>query len=199
MGESINVLNQVGGQSIGLGGMREQEPADTWAVHQLYHAAAPKHVQYAEAWTSHRWDPGTKRGPGKFWRAFVVEDGYQMVAYAGVRCSSGVALIEFMYLPEQSGRVGQFVRAVLDRVAAEAGPTRVYVPARGYQQELQTALAEIGFLNLGDQQLLIKYTTAKVTARVTNSAIGLPAEVRERVPKQVPTYLNRPIREEKPA
>src|SRR5215213_5269322 len=36
--------------------LRLQEPADTWAIHQLYAAAAPRQVQEIEALTSHIWD-----------------------------------------------------------------------------------------------------------------------------------------------
>src|SRR5215212_9197782 len=36
--------------------LRLQEPADTWAIHQLYAASAPRQVQEIEALTSHVWD-----------------------------------------------------------------------------------------------------------------------------------------------
>ena len=199
MDESVHVLNGVKGRPPDPAGIREQDPADTWAVHQLYHAAVPKHVQYAEAWTSHRWDVKSKSGPGRLWRAFVMEAGYQMIAYAGVRCANGVAAIRFMYLPERTECVPSFVRDVIGQVSAAAAPVRIYVAAPGYQQELRSALGDQGFQEVSEQHLLIKYTTAKVSARVANAAIGLPAEVLERVPKQVPTYLKGPVREEKPA
>jgi hypothetical protein len=129
----------------------------------------------------------------------VVEEGYQMVGYAGVRCSGSTAVLEAMYLPDRSVCVADFLRSVLGKVAETLAPSRIYATARGYQEELRTALADEGFQLLGEQQLMIKYTTAKVSARAATATIGLPAEVRERVPKQVPTYLNRPVREETPA
>jgi hypothetical protein len=199
MDETIHLLSRVGDRSAGVSGVREQEPADTWAVHQLYHAAAPRHVQYAEAWTSNRWDVADKKGDGKDRRAYVVEEGYQLVGYAGVRCSGSTAVLEVMYLPDRGHCVADFLRSVVGKVAQAEGSSRIYATARGYQQELRTALDDEGFQLLGDQQLMIKYTTAKVSARVATATIGLPAEVRERVPKQVPTYLNRPVREETPA
>jgi hypothetical protein len=88
---------------------------------------------------------------------------------------------------------------VLGKVAETLKPSRIYATARGYQEELRTALSDEGFQLLADQQLMIKYTAAKVSARATPATIALPVEVRERVPKQVPTYLNRPVREETPA
>src|SRR5215218_2795753 len=41
--------------------LRLQEPADTWAIHQLYAAAAPRQVQEIEALTSHVWDMDQSR------------------------------------------------------------------------------------------------------------------------------------------
>lgn len=199
MDESIHLLDRIANrESVGVG-IRDQEPADTWAVHKLYHAALPTHMQYAEAWTSHRWDMAAAKGARKIWRAYVMEDGYQVVAYAGVRCSGSSAVIESMYLTDRTQCVRPFVCGVLARIAEDGGPTRVYATAGGYQQELRTVLDDQGFQNIGTQELMIKYTTAKVVARSINASAGLPSDVLERVPKQVPTYLNRPVREETPA
>lgn len=198
MDETVLVLNAEKRRGPDPAVIREQDPADTWAVHQLYHAAVPKHVQYAEAWTSHRWDVKAKSGSGRVWRAFVMEAGYQMIAYAGVRCSHGVAVIEFMYLPERGECLPRIIADVVGQVSAMGSPGRIYVAARGYQRELRSALGDQGFEEIGEQHLLIKYTTAKVTSRVATAGIPLPAEVLERVPKQAPTYLNRPVREERP-
>lgn len=199
MDESIHVLERIRPKSTALAQVREQEPADTWAVHQLYHAAAPKHLQYAEAWTSHRWDVAARKGAQRIWRAYVMEDGYQMIAYAAVRCANDTAVLEAMYLPDRREALTPFVQSVLARVAEAAGSARIYVTARGYQQELRSALAGEDFRHVADQHLMIKYTTAKVAVRSVATPVGLPAEVLERVPKRVPTYLNRPVREERPA
>jgi hypothetical protein len=199
MDETVHVLSRVGDRSAGVAGVRDQEPADTWAVHQLYHAAAPRHVQYAEAWTSNRWELAVRRVANKVCRAYVVEEGYQLIGYAGVRCSGSTAVLEVMYLPDRAQCVADFLRSVLGKVAETLKPSRIYATARGYQEELRTALSDEGFQLLADQQLMIKYTAAKVSARATPATIALPVEVRERVPKQVPTYLNRPVREETPA
>src|SRR5215207_4526973 len=41
--------------------LRLQEPADTWAIHQLYAASTPRQVQEIEALTSHIWDMDQSR------------------------------------------------------------------------------------------------------------------------------------------
>jgi hypothetical protein len=49
----------------------------------------------------------------------------------------------------------------------------------------------MGFARVGQQDLLVKYTAAKVTAKASETIILSPADVRERVPKRVPTFMHR--------
>lgn len=60
--------------------IRAQDTTDTWAIHQLYNATAPRQVQYAEALTSHRWDLSD---PG-------VSDGYVQTFRLACRRWSGI-------------------------------------------------------------------------------------------------------------
>jgi hypothetical protein len=167
--------------------MRVQETTDTWAVHQLYHAAVPKQVQFAEAWTSHQWDVADPKRLRDYWRSFVLEHDRQIVAYARVRIGMKVAAIEFMYLPENRGELPAFCANVIASAAREGGATRLFVPARAYQAELATLLENMGFSVIRQQHLLIKYTAVKVKAAET--VVLAPADVRERVPGRVPTFL----------
>ncbi|HQY32104.1 MAG TPA: hypothetical protein PK691_12475, partial [Thermomicrobiales bacterium] len=81
MRESIVQVNPMRTPSVVSRYVREQDQTDTWAVHQLYHAAAPRHVQFAEAWTSQRWDPATFKSQAGQSRAWLIEGNGQVVAY----------------------------------------------------------------------------------------------------------------------
>jgi hypothetical protein len=191
MGEEVFLLDGAVSVTRECGQMREQEPTDTWAVHQLYHAAVPREVQFAEAWTSHQWDlPHSKRQKhGR--RSFVLEDGHQIGAYARVRTGAKAASIEVMYLPDYRHALESFCGAVIYRTMRDAGAMRVFIPVRSYQSELVTVLGRMGLVCVGRQDLLVKYTTAKVVTKPSETVILAPADVRERVPERVPTFLNR--------
>jgi hypothetical protein len=57
--------------------------------------------------------------------------------------------------------------------------------------ELMSTLDRLGFVRVGQQDCLVKYTTAKVVAKPGEAVILAPADVRERIPERVPTFLNR--------
>jgi hypothetical protein len=92
-----------------------------------------------------------------------------------------------MYLPENRGELPAFCANVIASAAREGGATRLFVPARAYQAELATLLENMGFSVIRQQHLLIKYTAVKVKAAET--VVLAPADVRERVPGRVPTFL----------
>ena len=191
MAEDIFALDGPLATSLECDQMREQEPGDTWAVHQLYHAAVPKEVQFAEAWTSHQWDTAGRKRTKASGRSFVLENGHQIAAYARVRTGAKAAAIEFMYQPEYRQALESFCGAVVDRAVREEGATRVFVAVRAYQAELVAALGLLGFVSVGRQDLLVKYTAAKVVAKASETIILSPSDVRERVPKRVPTFMHR--------
>jgi hypothetical protein len=174
--------------------MRIQDASDTWAVHQLYHAAVPKQVQFAEAWTSHQWDVAHPKRQHQFWRSYVLENDRQIVAYARIRMGMNAAAIEFMYLPEERGELPAFCASVIAAVVEDGGANRIFIPARAYQAELATVLENADFSIVRRQDLLIRYTAVKVKAAET--VILAPADVRERHPKQVPTFLKGRARDE---
>jgi hypothetical protein len=175
--------------------VREQEQSDTWAVHQLYHASVPKHVQSAEAWTSHQWDVGREKPKKNSWRSFVLDADHQIAAYARVRTGAKVAVIDIMYLPDYRDDLEGFCGGVIDQAIRSGGANRVFVTVRAHQSELMTILDRIGFRSVRRQDLLIKYTAAKVTAKAADAVVLAPVEARERVPKRVPTFLSRRFRE----
>ena len=100
-----------------------------------------------------------------------------------------------MYLPDQRNDLEGFCGGVLDQAIRAGGASRVFVPVREHQSELMTILERIGFSSVRSQDLLIKYTAAKVTAVSKEAVILAPVDVRERVPKRVPTFLSSRVRE----
>lgn len=171
--------------------LREQEVTDTWAVHQLYNASAPRDVQYAEAATSQRWElthPGRR---GSVVRGYLMEEGFQLIGYARVLSCGERHHVEVMFSPDARVERASFLRSVLDRTAGHARLRQVYVALRSYQQETEVALESFGFRPRIDQRCTIRYTAARVRQAEAVSVHALHAEVRERVPKQVPTFLRR--------
>ena len=175
--------------------LRRQEQSDTWAIHQLYNAAVPRQVQYAEAFTSHRWDARSRRGGQdvEIAAGWLIEEGHHVVGYVRAHSRGGVHVLELVYHPERSEVVDALVDGALARVPAPV--RRVYCAVRGYQAEAMTALAVRGFAPVLEQELHIKYTTANV--RLPSwEAVPFRVEVRDKLPKRVPSFLHGQPRDE---
>ncbi|HEV2107086.1 MAG TPA: GNAT family N-acetyltransferase [Thermomicrobiales bacterium] len=167
---------------------RPQEQSDTWAIHQLYNATVPREVQYAEAFTSHFWDVNARRAiaPAAV-HGRVIEDGHRLAGYVRVASHAGTHVIELVASPDHHDVVG----SLLDGALADIGRRhvkRVYCAVRTYQQHLWQPLEDRGFTAMWTQQLQVKYTTVTARAPATDPVL-LHADVRERVPKRVPTFL----------
>lgn len=176
-------------------GTRIQEQADTWAIHQLYNTTVPREVQYAEAFTSHCWDVKLQQAitPGAV-HGRVLEDGHQLAGYIRVAARAGTYVIELMVGRDDHNAAGRLLDDALSDIGRRHAK-RIYCAIRTYQQHLRQPLEDRGFDALWTQQLQVKYTT--VTARVpVSEAVVLQADVRERVPKRVPTFLQRPGQDE---
>lgn len=178
-----------GGSRIPL---REQAPADTWAIHQLYNHVVPRQVQYAEAFTSHRWDIGAFRAAptGVRTNGWLLEEAFQVVAYARVMSLGSNHVLEVIVHPEWSGSTGDLIDAALERAAARGRVERVWCAVRGYQEELTSAFVDRGFVATSDLTLTVKYTAARVIAPASEP-VGQPEAVLERLPKtkRAPSYL----------
>lgn len=168
--------------------VRPQEPSDTWAVHQLYIAAVPRQVQYAEAFTSHHWDLGKARTSEPFdVRGWVVDEGTIIVGHARTTSRGGDHVLELIYLPDRL----DVLEGLLDGVLSELfrlTVRRVFCVIRTYQEEARTALLDRDFAPLHDQGLYVKYTTANLRVPIAETA-AVPSERGERVPTRVPTFL----------
>jgi hypothetical protein len=169
--------------------LRLQEPADTWAIHQLYAAAAPRQVQEIEALTSHVWDMDQSRRGSRRVRqtGWLLEENGELTAYSRYTRGSSAGMIDAVVLPGNGGQLGKLLDGVI--AAPRRGrPRPVYCALRAYLMDLADELTNRGFSPIGEQELLIRYTTA--TARVSQAEpVQFPVELRQGVPRRVPTFL----------
>jgi hypothetical protein len=178
------------GPGQGQGGfvVRMQEPADTWAIHQLYAASVPRKVQELEALTSHVWhmEPARTRRSRRRETGWLVEDDGHVAAYARYTRGPSAGMIDLVVPPGEDDLFG----AVLDAAMAAIGRGRqpVYCALRGYLADHADHLRARGFTDVGEQELLIRYTTAVVKAP-THDPVLFPVELRPAMPRRVPTFL----------
>lgn len=169
--------------------LRAQEQTDTWAIHQLYNSAVPKQVQFAEAWTSHRWDVRVGSSRDVVTRGWLAEDGHQILGYVRVSSHGSTHVMELIYAPDHHVIIPDLLDGVIARLRAVTRVGRIYCALRGYQAEAVSALAERGFDPVLDQDVHVKYTSA--TARMPQpEAVPFHADVIERLPKRVPSFLH---------
>ncbi|MGH2557816.1 MAG: hypothetical protein ACRDJH_02030 [Thermomicrobiales bacterium] len=170
--------------------LRPQEQSDTWAIHQLYNAAVPRQVQYAEAFTSHRWDVRTRFEvqPGTDAAGWLIEDGHHVVGYARVLTLGSAHILELLYHPERRDVLDTLLDGVLWRLVDGGRARQIYCAVRGYQTEAGGFLERRGFVPVLEQELHLKYTTANVRIPATESVV-FHTEVKEKLPKRVPSFL----------
>jgi hypothetical protein len=169
--------------------IRLQEPADTWAIHQLYASAAPRQVQEIEALTSHVWDMDqVRRGLRRLRQTgWLLEENGELVAYARYTRGSRVGMIDAVVPPGNGRHLGMLLDGVI-AVPRRGRPRPVYCALRTYLMDLEGELTERGFSVIGEQELLIRYTTA--TARTSLAEpVHFPVELRQGLPRRVPTFL----------
>lgn len=169
-------------------GLRAQERADTWAIHQLYNAAVPRQVQYAEAFTSHRWDAQAHHGEPRSFasRGWLIESGHHVVGFVRTASRDGNHLIELVYHPDRCDVIATLIDGALARLPGPA--KRVCCAVRGYQAEAASALEDRGFDPILEQELHVKYTTANVRLPAAE-VVPFRLEVRDRLPKRVPSLM----------
>lgn len=169
--------------------MREQEPDDTWAIHQLYNASVPRNVLYAEALTSHAWDIERSRLPGSpRTMGWLADDVSNIAAYVRVTSEHGIHSVEITFAPGSVKRGAALLDALLRRLRLEKRINRVYIALRSYQQEMESTLARLGFAPGLTQELLVRYTAVPIRA-VTVEGAAQHIELGDRVPSQAPSIL----------
>ena len=167
---------------------RLQEPADTWAIHQLYCAITPRSVQQAEAFTSRRWElPAGRPRRAPLVRGWVFEADSTVFGYVRALSGRRSSAIEVLIHPDRRDLAGPIIDGTLFALGDHGG-RRSYCTIRGYQSELARPLQEKGFAASFEQELLVRYTTATVRRAVVES-VPFSLDVRERVPQRAPTFL----------
>jgi hypothetical protein len=167
--------------------LRVQEPADTWAIHQLYAASVPRQIQEIEALTSHVWhmDAPRRERRGIRQTGFLLDEEGSLGGYARYTRGPRAGMIDAVVNPEVSERFG----ALLDGVSAVPAKGRpIYCALRAYHLDLRKELTERGFVEIGEQELLIRYTTAAVRIPAADP-VHFPVELRPALPRRVPTFL----------
>lgn len=169
--------------------LRLQEPVDTWAIHQLHSASVPRQVQEIEALTSNFWQADRSRGAPRGVRqtGWILEEDGKVAAYSRYTRGSRAGMIDAVVAPGKGAHLG----ALLDGVIAVPSRERarpVYCALRAYFLDMKRELTDRGFSEIGEQELLIRYTTA--TARtVAIDPVHFPVELRQAMPRRVPTFL----------
>ncbi|HET7668484.1 MAG TPA: hypothetical protein VFK56_20940 [Mycobacterium sp.] len=169
--------------------LRLQEPADTWAIHQLYAASAPRQIQEIEAFTSQNWHmTDSRRGRrGTRQTGWILEENGQVAAYARYTRGARAGMIDAVVPPGAEARLGSLLDGVIS-VPRQGSARPVYFALRAYMLDMRDELATRGFTEIGEQELLIRYTTA--TARTpAMDPVHFPVELRPAMPRRVPTFL----------
>ncbi len=169
-------------------GVRRQMPSDVWSIHQLYMATVPKQVQYAEALTSHHWDLRARTSGGERCAGWLVEDGYQAVAYMRAETSPHGHVLECLVHPDHRDVFADLIATACADLG-EMMARRIAIVVRGYQREFLPELGRLGFTLQLEQDVHVKYTTAPARIAVSG-AISLGVDVKEPVGKRVPTFLH---------
>ncbi|MEX1158253.1 MAG: hypothetical protein WEC79_04920 [Thermomicrobiales bacterium] len=173
-------------------GMREQDDSDVWSIHQLYHHVTPRAVQFAEALTSAVWELPQRKIVRRMTAmpprptAFVLDTRNGVQAYCGFHVRRGSALARLLISPEYRAQASAFVLAA----ASEAGVDpncrlRVVVP--DYASELVSGFEDAGFEFELERTAMVRHTTAP--AVIHTRLAPIPADVGERVPRGIPTYV----------
>ncbi len=163
---------QIVDQEQGL--VREQEPSDAWSIHQLYHLATPRAIQYADAFTSNHWDVGRRAGLRV--RGFLIERGQEVVAYCQVISRGHRHVIDVLTQQGESPLLQILVPVAL----AKAGITdkdTVWVGVPDYHTDYLDHIEEVGFRPSNRLTLMVKY-------------MAVPAEVPELRPAMIPGAID---------
>lgn len=165
--------------------VRIQENSDVWGIHQLYLQTTPRDVQNAEALTSHEWDVDLESRSRRGW--FIAPEGVP-TSYVRVRTTRKHHRVDAMFTPGARSQMATLFNAMFAALRTES-PRPVYFAMRGYQQELESVLEELGFRLEADQLMMVRYTTVSVPARSAEGFELLPA--RETDPRRVPSFYMR--------
>jgi hypothetical protein len=167
--------------------MRRQEPADAWSIHQLYMHAVPRQIQEIDALTSHVWHHDERRRNRRSIRqtGWLIEEEGLIRAFARYSRGPRAQMVEVVFAPEDRARFG----TLLDGIVSQRGRgTPIYCALRSYMLDAGVELTRRGFVEIGEQETLIRYTTASVRAPASDP-VHFPVELRPALPSRAPTFL----------
>lgn len=189
--ETVMGANGVPVMSTGRG-VRVQDQADVWAIHQLYIHSTPRQVQYAEALTSHSWDVDTiMRNGAEGCQGWMIADDHVAVAYARAVSRRDAHVLDFMVIPQYRNVLPDLLATVF-RDLSGMPSRRTFIVVRRYQSEYLPILEQQGFVPALEQDVLVKYTTASVRSTMLAPGVAAVDPQKETSAKRVPTYFQGP-------
>ncbi len=174
-------LHPAGPEEIAV---REQEPSDVWSVHQLYHVATPRSVQYAEAFTSNHWDIDRHRARRA--RAFLVFHEHEVAAYCQITSRGREHALDVLAREGEGETLARLVQAVAAR-SGIGSSDRVWLAVPDYHQDWIRSLEAVGFHEVERRARMVRYTAAPERGRLERSVAALP-ELAERLAGRAPSY-----------
>lgn len=187
--ERIMVANSVPVMAAAPG-VRVQEQADVWAIHQLYMHTTPREVQYAEALTSHSWDvDAILRTSGHGCCGWLMTDDHLAVGYIRAISRRDAHIVDFMISSEHRDLFPRLVSTAFRELAAQSS-RRIYVIVREYQSEFIPFLYELGFGIDVAMETHVKYTTATVRSHVVAGLQPVVDPRKEPSGRRVPTFFH---------
>jgi hypothetical protein len=156
--------------------LRPADAKDAFGVLQLYSAITPRNVQQAEGLTSRDYTPPAgfmsawlqrvgmaQDSPDTLWTWVAEEDG-RIFAWFQLRWREGRCRMSFLVHPDKRDDFPD----LRDHIVGTARATRPCIlgaQVRDYQQEMASALEDIGFQRSGRYLLLVKHIAVQVMER----------------------------------
>ncbi len=159
------------GASASVDGARPARPRlrrDTHALFQLYNAAVPCKVRFAEAVTVEEWtslDKGSRPWAPRLGgnsQHFVWDAQGEMAGWLELTFESRSQHIRLMVHPAHAQTTGDMLRYSLSQLSHKVP---IYASARDYQPELISALETTGFSRVAEHMVFVREMTARVPSR----------------------------------
>jgi hypothetical protein len=96
-------------------------------------------------------------------------------------------MVDALFPPGEGERFGELLAHVIGE-SRRVRPRPIYCAVREYLIDSSEELLRRGFVEIGEQDLLIRYTTAAIRAPAPD-LLHFPVELRPAIPRRVPTFL----------
>jgi len=156
---------------LAAGSVRPSRPRlrqDEHALFQLYNAAVPCKVRFAEAVTMEEWaslDKGSRPWAprlGGSSQHFVWDDQSEMAGWLQLSFGSRSQHVALLVDPSHAEATEEMVQYSLSQASHKAP---IYVSARDYQPELISALEKMEFARVAEYMVFAREMTARVPSR----------------------------------